>query len=174
VDYTLASTSLFPLISRYEIGDADDYTHLPQTITILAAEVPGQSNITDDPVTARKGQENINQKTRFKWTDKSLEVMMRSDQLSVFDENINCNAIDNAVKSLNALIQEGCSVNSVKNKNVQKSTSNEWWDDEMDTLKYQKYKCLRLLRLDSSKSTLIKYKNIRKIYKTKIRVKREL
>ena len=38
VDYTVASSSLFPLIHRFEIGDADDYTHLPQLIQINMME----------------------------------------------------------------------------------------------------------------------------------------
>ena len=43
----------------------------------------------------------------------------------------------------------------------------------MACLKYNKYKALRMLRLESNESALVKYRNIRKVYKSKIKEKKE-
>jgi len=178
VDYTMASTSLFPLVTRYEIGDADDYTHLPQIVTILATEVldscfahKEKEHGDLDNRHLRKGI-NKEKKTSYIWTDKSLDIMLESDHMAIFEERLSCNDTDGALNSLTLLVQESCKEKLVQCRAVQ--NSKEWWDDEMKALKYQKYKCLRLLRQEPSETTLIKYKNIRKLYKFKIREKREL
>jgi len=174
VDYTIASTLLFPLIIRYEIGDVDDYTHLPQTVTILATDFrdPQKPQTGIDDLENMRLREESKKKARYIWSENSLDVMLGSDQLRIFEEHLNCNCVDDALNSLTSLVQEACLEKVVKGKTVQ--CCKDWWDEEMNALKYQKYKSLRLLRSEPSESTLMKYRNIRKMYKSKIREKREL
>ena len=82
VDYTVASSPLFPLIHRFEIGDADDYTHLPQLTQINMMEYLN----ADEHSEAVEDRENYNgsSKTRtfYKWTKESLEKMLHSRTLT--------------------------------------------------------------------------------------------
>ena len=172
VDYTVASSSLFPLIHRFEIGDADDYTHLPQLTQINMMEYLN----ADEHSEAVEDRENYNRssKTRtfYKWTKESLEKMLHSRHLQEFNEHMDHDNVTEAIKSFNCLIQDSCEMKSSRHKSRKKS-SNEWWDNEMACLKYNKYKALRMLRLESNESALLKYRNIRKLYKSKIKEKKE-
>ena len=175
VDYTLASSALFSIMDHYEIGEADEFTHLPQTIRIRTRDEPVESSISDtpeEPTTSEQGDKTANQKrTRWRWTPKSFEAMISSEHIKAFNDSIDDNNVDDAIQSLNLLVQEACSIKTVKGKNDH--AKSEWWDNEMNVLKYQKYKCLRDLRLNPSSSALIKYRSIRKLYKSKIKEKKD-
>ena len=47
MDYTIVSTALFNRILKFEIGNEDQFTHLPQVFTIVT-QIP--ANDTDDPI----------------------------------------------------------------------------------------------------------------------------
>ena len=75
-------------------------------------------------------------------------------------------SITSITSAFNNLIQDSCKMKSNRRKKV-KISSSEWWDSEMACLKYNKYKALRMLRLECNESALVKYRNIRKLYKSK-------
>ena len=47
VDYTIVSTALFNRILKFEIGNEDQFTHLPQVFTSVTQI---RANDTDDPI----------------------------------------------------------------------------------------------------------------------------
>ena len=171
VDYTLASTKLFTLFQSFEIGDIDEYTHLPQifsmvlplnTFTYNAESV----NVTHDN---RCDSQNI-KRTFYKWTADSFQKLTNSDYLIECNTYIDSGDINNAIKCFNSLLQDSC-VKNIKQQENKKRTNAEWWDSEMSLLKSSKYKCLRNLRREPCERYLHDYREIRKLYKSKIKEK---
>ena len=117
---------------------------------------------------------NGSSKTRtfYKWTKESLEKMLHSRHLQEFDEHLDHDNISEAIQAFNNLIQDSCEMKSNRRKKV-KISSSEWWDSEMACLTYNKYKALKMLRLECNESALVKYRNIRKLCKSKIKEKKE-
>ena len=166
IDYTLVSTSLFPLVERFEIGNADDFTHLPQTFRILSLDINTFKNTQSDEL-----KHSQFKKMRYKWTASSYESMLVSHHLVDFNSCIDNGDINNALSSFNSLLRDSCAITNRNCRKIQKSNA-EWWDKEMDCLKHQKYKCLRVLRITPSETALLTYRNIRKLYKSKIKEKK--
>ena len=169
VDYTLMSSHLFPIAAYFTIGEYDDFTHLPQIMNIY-------SNFTDNTERSPNIKESLkNNKTQtvYKWTADSLNILLESKYRTEFESSIDSDDINNAVESLSRLLQEACVVKSKCNRKESKKTNSKWWDTEMDDLKQQKYKLLRKLRQIPNNNTLRNYRDIRKLYKAKIREKKE-
>ena len=89
--------------------------------------------------------------------------MLHSRHLQEFDEHLEHDNISEAIQAFNNLIQDSCKIKSNRRKKV-KISSSEWWESEMACLKYNKYKALRMLKLECNESALVKYRNIRKLY----------
>ena len=98
--------------------------------------------------------------------------MLHSRHLQEFNERMDHDNVTEAIKSFNCLIKDSCEMKSSRHKSGKKS-SNEWWDNEMACLKYNKYIALRMLRLESNESALVKYRNIRNLYKSKIKERKK-
>ena len=169
VDYTLASTALFEIITRFEIGEEDQYTHLPQMfkIKISAIEKDSEEVPEDHQDHARR------KRARFRWNPASLDKLTNNSQLSTFYEHLENSDIDEAVLVLTTLLQDVCSPQNVnRTKNDAKKHTEPWWDAEMDQLKYLKYKCLRTLKYENSDTARTKYVNVRNKYNKCIREKK--
>ena len=167
VDYTLASSSLFPLISHFEVGDYDEYTHLPLLLRIEILN--GYDENVDDNDYECEGQGN--RRVKYVWSTQSMDKLLQSKHIQLFDRYVENNQIEEAVDCISSLVRECC---KEKCKSLRKAqqTSPEWWDNEMDCLKHGKYKALRLHRSKGCERTLNQYKEIRKQYKAKIEEKR--
>lgn len=169
VDYTLTSSIVFPLVSKFEIGNYDDYTHLPQLFTLITRKV----NECDSPdMNVNKDGKNSVKRTYYKWSDNSYITMLQSSHIAEIDANLRNGCIDEAVNSFNSLIMEACSVKTLGRGEEGKKPVNDWWDTELANLKYQKQKLLRELRKDPNENVLLRYRNARKSYKSKIKQKK--
>ena len=172
VDYTLASSSLFPLISHFEVGDYDEYTHLP---LLLRIEI---LNEYDENVEDRAVFENDfececqgNRRVKYMWSTQSMDNLLLSNQIQLFDNYVGNNQIEEAVECINVMVRECCKEKCTSSRK-ERQTTPEWWDTEMDWLKYCKYKALRLHRSKGYESTLYQYRESRKQYKAKIEEKK--
>ena len=114
VDYTIASTVLFPLFKSFEIGDKDMYTHLPQIFsTYTQLEVINNNiNVNNDDIIMPS---KIN-KTYYKWSENSFERLANSHYLVEFDDYINTGNINSAIDSFNSLVQNSCTSIKAKSK----------------------------------------------------------
>ena len=142
VDYTIASTDLFPLIDSFEIGQYDELTHLPQIFQLmLPIVIPLPAS---NPQNEHRNEARCNESNRlyYKWTPESLDKILHSDHLALIDEKINNNDIGGAIDTLNTMIQTACIQNKIKKKHAN-AKQKEWWDAEMKDLKHKKYSCLR-------------------------------
>ena len=166
VDYTFVSSQLFPIIDHFEIGQYDDFTHLPQLCRIHV-----KSERCRDSVNQRENIHENSLRKYYRWSADSFETMVKSKYIAEIEENINSGLIDTALHSFDKLIHESCISTKKVRSRKQKS---EWWDDEMRLLKSEKMRYLRELRKVPSDRLLQKYREIRKVYKTKIREKKEL
>ena len=108
----------------------------------------------------------------YKWGDDSLDKLKNSQCFEHFENFLKSGDIDGAVEAFSSLIQNSCERRKRRAKSKTNNSNADWWDEEMDDLKYQKYKCLRTLRTETNECNLIKYRAIRKLYKRKIKEKR--
>ncbi len=166
VDYTLVSSSIFHSIVNFKIADYDQFTHLPQTFIVETHTVtqmsPNLSNEGTDEQSTKK-------KTKLKWKQSLHEKAFTHEHVTDIMNKLQNNDINGAVNSFTLMIQSACSKSKItmtNNKNA------KWWDAEMEALKQLKSKCLRFLRIENSFYALSKYRNIRKMYKAKIKEKR--
>lgn len=131
--------------------------------------------ITEPTAKSIDGQQeetsNMNRRMKFKWTNESYQSILQSEHIITFEQYLDQYDIENALASFNNLLQDACIEKHSYRKAKLKETD-EWWDEEMDCIKYQKYKCLRTLRQEPSELALIKYKNVRKHYKSTIKLKK--
>ena len=169
VDYTLSSSIVFPLVSKFEIGNYDEFTHLPQLFTLV-------TKIDND---CQSPEMNVNndckdgiRRTYYRWSENSYSTMLHSSHIAEIEENLQNGDLDEAVNSFNSLIKEACSVKTLDRGGKKGKHVNDWWDDEMVTLKYKKQKSLRELRKDPNENVLLRYRNARKVYKSKIKQKK--
>lgn len=168
VDYSLVSSQLFSLVELFKIDHYDEYTHLPQTLNIRTR------NREDNNCMGNDYNENCNNsRTYFTWSEDSLNIMLSSRHYTVLEQEIESGNIDLALEHFSMLIQESC-VAKKKKKSNRKKLNEDWWDNEMKDLKSRKHRCLRLLRKIPCENNLIEYRNIKKLYKTKIKQKKEL
>ena len=169
VDYTLTSSVVFPLVCKFEIGNYDDFTHLPQLIT-LSTKLAKDCN-TFDKNMRDDDKENV-KRTYYTWSNNSYDTMLHSKYILEVEEHLHNDCLDKAVNSFNSLINEACSVKEMRKGDNGKKQVNDWWDDEMSNLKYKKQKLLRKLRKDPNQDVLSMYHDIRKLYKRKIKAKK--
>ena len=108
---------------------------------------------------------------KYKWKFDSLQNVLQSDYIAKIESSIESNSLDNAIESLTLMINDVCYVKQ-NVSNVDIDCRNEWWDDEMTSLKYKKYNLLRQYRKYHSEVSLNKYKEARKLYKSKIHEKK--
>jgi hypothetical protein len=89
-------------------------------------------------------------------------------------DKLHDNDINGAVSSLTSMIQNASKHCHKRKTEARKKNNAKWWDNEMDTLKHTKAKCLRFLRTENSIYALTKYRSVRKLYKAKIKEKRDI
>jgi hypothetical protein len=163
VDYTLASSSLFPFFCKFQIGEYDDFTHLPQTMILSCNQLP---IVTEDYC-----QNECKSRITYCMSDDALNRMLESEYFNMLTDKIQEGNIDDALECFGKLVEDSC---IKKNKKKRKpKIQNEWWDDEMKDLKSRKLRCLRLLRKVSCEQNLIAYRSLKRLYKDKIRQKKE-
>ena len=169
VDYTLASSSLFQLFTRFEILPVDDYTHLPQAFTMNSFPVDNTSNEDRDKLASHP-------RLRFRWTEESLEKLMSENanvMFNRFHDMIDNNNVNEATTVLTNVLQDVCFKSKCKvDINVKSSKGHAWWDEELEGLRKRKYKRLRLLRLEHSEIALQQYRQVRNSFKKLVRQKK--
>ena len=169
VDYTIVSSQLFRYVNRFEIAPKDCYTHLPQTLCLKL-----QNAITkENDMSFSHSEYQGNARIFYGWTPESLQAMLNSNYITEIEQNLYIGQIDEAVRNFNGLIKDSCSARKSSRKKSTEKHQNEWWDSEMDHLKYVKYKALRHLRSNPSKQTLDRYRVTRKHFKSKMKEKKE-
>ena len=186
VDYTLASTDLFPSVRIFEIGENDHYTHLPQTFRI------GNSAMSSDQERQQQNRDQNNQqqqfcnpnntssnpdssrtRAKFRWDENQMESISSSAAVEHIYEKLEVNNIDGAISDFTEMLQTTSKKVVPKKLKDTERKQTKWWDEEMETLKRNKIKSLRLLRIENSAYALNTYRNIRKLYREKIREKKE-
>jgi len=172
VDYTLLSTQLFHFVKDFRILERDEYTHLPQLISIAVNFLQDDATVDSDDSTLI----SCSRRKRLKWqacaVDK-LEIDDLGDEIAKFNEKLDDNDVTGAADVITDIFSSVCLVRKTPCKSSTGSNSNaEWWDDELDILKKKKYKCLRLYRLEHSDSAFIKYCRVRKSFKSLVRKKK--
>ena len=99
VDYTIVSSILHDKLIRFEIGNEDQFTHLPQSYSFC-------TNLTcNSPSESIKFPSSENARYRFKWTEQSLDVLLNSDVIHSFYESVEAGNTENAVHLLTLLLQ---------------------------------------------------------------------
>ena len=89
----------------------------------------------------------------------------------MFNEKIDKNDVTGAANVIAEMFSSACvGKKSSRKKPVTKNAV--WWDDELELLKKQKYKCLRLYRLENSDRTFTDYCQLRKRFKSLIKKKK--
>ena len=168
VDYTIVSTSLFKRILKFEIGNEDQFTHLPQVFTIVTQIL---ANDTDDPivfVTEERGRE----RQRFNWTDASVDKLANSDKIAMFYNCMEMGDIEDGAKTLVSFLHD---ITELKPSRIEKDTSRSqqpWWDNELDNARAIKHKCLRFLKKENSDFARSKYRIARNRFKAMVRLKK--
>ena len=185
VDYTLASSSLFPSIVHFEIGVQDQFTHLPQTFTVtnptknsnctihdqqnVNINVPSQRHLKCKGNSEKAKKNQSIKKKRYHWNDSFPQLIAQSPDIVIITEMLQHNDVDGAVEVFTTMVQNASKeCKPSRNKNTKRNNA-KWWDSEMDTSKQYKLKCLRFLRTENSTYALTKYRNIRTFYKAKIK-----
>ncbi len=169
VDYTLMSTQLFPFVNDFKILERDEFTHLPQVLSI-------QSNVAlDKENTENKCISNsCLKRKKLRWNARSEEKFDSDkiqDEISEFSEKLDNNDVSGAADIITNMFSYAC---------VEKSASSErtvtknapWWDNDCELSKKHKYKCLRLYRLEHSDRAFIEYCSARKSFKGVIKKKK--
>ena len=164
VDYTLASTSIFPLCRKFHISEYDEFTHLPQTFILECKKF--------DTVTTDDCNSESEKRIFYCMSNESVENMVNSEYFTMLHDKIEEGNIDDALECFDKLVETTCIKKSKKEK-VPKENS-EWWDKEMCVLKSRKLRCLRLLRKVPCEENLRAYNESKKLYKCKIRQKKYL
>ena len=171
VDYTIVSSTLFPLIATFEILENDSYTHMPQAFHMISASTDPEMSAGSDPE-----EQEQEKRHRFKWTNNSTEKLISpasQEKINSFHTHLDSENISGAVTVFTEMLQHVCEEQKPRDKTKNIPLKNSpWWDMELENLKKQKYKCLRLLRLEHSKIALDEYKNVRSKFKNLIRKKK--
>jgi hypothetical protein len=156
-------------VEDFKILERDEYTHLPQAISI-------KSNVRLDHNTGAENcisNSGINRK-KLRWhpsSEEKFESDMLLNEIDVFNEKIDNNDVTGAAHVIAEMFSSAC----VRKKASRKKpvTKNAvWWDEELEVLKKQKYKCLRLYRLENCDRTFIEYCRMRKRFKSLIKKKK--
>ena len=162
------STSLFNRILKFEIGNEDQFTHLPQVFTIVTQIL---ANDTDDPIvfiTEERGRE----RQRFNWTDASVDKLANSDKIAMFYNCMEMGDIEDGAKTLVSFLHD---ITELKPCRIEKDTSRSqqpWWDNELDNARAIKHKCLRFLKKENSDFARSKYRITRNKFKAMVRLKK--
>ena len=172
VDYTIASSTLFSLFTKFEILLCDEYTHLPQSFVIKCNEV----DVFTPPCINEfscSSPRNV-----FKWTDQSVDKLT-SDHMNAlitdFHNKIENGNVNEATRILTESLQYVCSKTKRRNKeNGCRGKKNPWWDEELEELRKHKHRRLRILHLESSDLAITQYRNIRNQFKKVFRQKKIL
>ena len=102
VDYTIVSTALYEQVAKFEIGDEDQYTHLPQIFTIISKHKT-PTNACETTPTLEPSMDT-KERLRFRWTSDSMDKLLNTDQIAVFYNDIENRNCDIAVKTLVELL----------------------------------------------------------------------
>ena len=167
VDYTIVSTALFNRILKFEIGNEDQFTHLPQVFTIVT-QIPAKD--TDDPIvfiTEESGRE----RQRFKWTDASVDKLANSDKIAMFYNCMEMGDIEDGAKTLVSFLHDITELKPCRRENDSRSQQ-PWWDNELDNARAIKHKCLRFLKKENSDFARSKYRIARNRFKAMVRLKK--
>ena len=132
------------------------------------------ANIVKEPV-AEAVTDHSKKRVRFKWTDYSYQKLIESDYIPVFLEHIENSDINGAISSLTKLLQDVSKESKcVNTKTIEKAQSSPWWDNELETMRYQKFKCLKSVRRENNDYAKSKYKNVKNEFKMMIRNKKTM
>jgi len=165
VDYTIVSPELYDKVLRFRIGDQDQFTHLPQCIS-LACNVCTPS--AQDSSTDHSGRQRL----FFQWSDSSLVRLVESDLIPVFYSDLEAGDAVRAANTLSSLLQNISDVRQYKFVKERPLKQQPWWDNELDDAKAVKYKCLRFLRKSRLEIAKSKYRAARNKFKALVKLKK--
>ena len=104
VDYTIVSTALYEQVVKFEIGDEDQYTHLPQIFAITSKHETSTKACETTPTL--EPSMDTKERLRFRWTSDSIDKLLNTDQIAVFYNDIENRNCDIAIKTLVELLQD--------------------------------------------------------------------
>ena len=101
-----------------------------------------------------------------------MDKLLNNDQIAVFYNDIENRNYDIAVKTLVELLQDISRQGISRQEQKRTNTGSElnklqpWWDNELQTAKAIKYKCLRYMKQDNSGVSKSKYVAARNKFKS--------
>ena len=104
------STQLFDKVLCFMIKDEDQFTHLPQFISIA-------SNISISTPQDQNELSSDRERVRYNWTDDSMERLLGSDLIPTFYKNIEIGDTEKAANTVSTLLQEIAQGNNYKVQN---------------------------------------------------------
>ncbi len=172
VDYTLATTSLFSFVNNFEVVENDNCTHLPQAVYL--SRIP----VSHYEESSRRVM-NVNDCTvrkLYKWNSHSYEMLFSEivqSEVSVFHDELEKNDVTGAAKVLSGMLESVCiEKKSHRTSGISTHDNAPWWDEDLEDLKKQKYKCLRLFRLEHSDTAFMEYCHVKKLFKSLVKSKK--
>ena len=178
VDYIIASSELFPEVEDFYVGVLDISDHFPVIclLNILRDEtsVMGQANNQNLGETLHAYESYVWEPQKKHEFCDSVGTLFRQFESSISDDNIaesHTRFIDMIYEAGKCLRKTTCSSKGTKRKSSH-SQQPEWWDEECDKLKTDKYSKLHRFRLTKSRTDLQSYINSKNIFKNMCRAKR--
>ena len=172
VDYMIASTSMFDSISYFEVGVEDFSDHFPLHCTITLSNINLQDN---DPFYPNMSE---NTWSRFKWKEhfKNEYIQLFSRLFQTFKDKISTenNPTRSYLSEFIGILQKAgqCMKIKISNLSTNKKKQPQWWDNECEMSKSNKFLLLQNFRRTNNARDLRIYKTARSRFKNLCRSKR--
>ncbi|MES9879852.1 MAG: hypothetical protein ABW185_03125, partial [Sedimenticola sp.] len=178
VDYMIASSSLFPLLSDFKVGDRSETVHFPLMCTLTLEE--SVSNREYDNILNDANHANCEESfTKFRWNEEKkndfiikFQNVLHSSVNNIMVE-INSN-LDIAVDMITSVYHQAAEHMKIRPFSLHGGSEQPaWWDDQCETMKRQKQQALVTFRSNTNDITLMSYKKLRNEFKHVCDVKKK-